>query len=375
MPARQEPAQSGLLGGLDLLPERGQRRAPQPAQDVGVAPLALDPSRAELAANQALLTLELPEHRLDVDPEVLVRLSRPERASAFREADDETLERVVAGFQEGLGQAAGWHRPQRVPVPPGVLGRDEPLLAGDANRDCSALLEQRLSERRVVLTGTQVTAKPEHVVQLVWVPRATAKLLLDLLECPRIDELAQLLLAEQLLEEIAVEREHLGPPLGPRRVVLVHVVRDVVEEQRARIRRGGGGFHVDEVELPRLQALEQLLQRGEVEDVLQALPVRLEDDRERAVLARDLEQALRLEPLLPERRPLAGPPARDQQRSARVLAEVRAEERGGRELAHHEVLDLRRVDDELLGGRRRVGVGQVDRDAVVGPERLDLEPE
>ncbi len=212
-------------------------------------------------------------------------------------------------------------------------------------------------------------------MQLVWVPRATAKLLLDLLERPRIDELAQLLLAEQLLEEIAVEREHLGPPLGPRRVVLVHVVRDVVEEQRARIRRGGGGFHVDEVELPRLQALEQLLQRGEVEDVLQALAVRLEDDRERAVLACDLKQSLRLEPLLPERRPLAGPPARDQQRTARVLAEVRAEERGGRELAHHEVLDLRRVDDQLVGGRRRVGVGQVDRDAVVGPERLDLEPE
>ena len=46
------------------------------------------------------------------------------------------------------------------------------------------------------------------------------------------------------------------------------------------------------------------MQRRQVEHVLQALAVRLEDDRERAVAARDLEQALRLQPLLPERRAL-----------------------------------------------------------------------
>ena len=47
------------------------------------------------------------------------------------------------------------------------------------------------------------------------------------------------------------------------------------------------------------------LQRGQVEDVLQALAVGLEHDRERAVVARDLKQALGLQPLLPQRRALA----------------------------------------------------------------------
>ena len=99
----------------------------------------------------------------------------------------------------------------------------------------------------------------------------------------------------------------------------------------------------------RLQAREQPLQRRQVEHVLEALAVGLEDDRERAVLARDLEEALRLQPLLPERRALARPPARDQQRAAGVLAEARAEERGVAQLGHHELLDLVRVDEELLG--------------------------
>ena len=95
----------------------------------------------------------------------------------------------------------------------------------------------------------------------------------------------------------------------------------------------------------------------------------------RAVLAGDLEQALRLQPLLPERRPLARTPPWDQQRSACVLAEARAEQRAGSELAHHELLDLVRVDDQLVDRRSRVGVGKVESDPVVGPERLHLEAE
>ena len=120
-----------------------------------------------------------------------------------------------------------------------------------------------------------------------------------------VDQLAQLLLAEQLAQQVAVERERLRTPLRRRRVVLVHVGRDVVEEERRRERRRRRGLDVDEIELARAQPAEQPLQRRQVEDVLQALAVRLEDDREARVLARDLEQPLRLEPLLPERRPLA----------------------------------------------------------------------
>src|SRR4029079_5653344 len=87
------------------------------------------------------------------------------------------------------------------------------------------------------------------------------------------DQLTQLLLPEQLAQQVAVEGERLGPALRRRRVVLVHVGRDVVEEKRRGERRRGGGLDVDQIDLPRLQAVQQPLQRGQVEDVLQAFKV------------------------------------------------------------------------------------------------------
>src|SRR5204863_8040143 len=50
LPVREEAAEGGLLGGLDLLAQRGERRASQPPQDVGLAPLALGATGPELAA-------------------------------------------------------------------------------------------------------------------------------------------------------------------------------------------------------------------------------------------------------------------------------------------------------------------------------------
>ena len=87
------------------------------------------------------------------------------------------------------------------------------------------------------------------------------------------------------------------------------------------------GLDVDDVELPGLDTPEDPAERGQVEDVLEALAIRLEDDRELRVAAGDLEEALRLQALLPERRPLARAAARDEERAGRVLAEPRAVER------------------------------------------------
>jgi hypothetical protein len=69
------------------------------------------------------------------------------------------------------------------------------------------------------------------------------------------------------------------------------------------------------------------VQPGQVEHVAQALPVRLEDDGEVAVALGDLEQGLRLQPLLPQRGALARIRAGDEQGAGGVLAEASAEER------------------------------------------------
>jgi len=212
-------------------------------------------------------------------------------------------------------------------------------------------------------------------VELIRVARVTTQLCLDLLECVGVEQVAQLLLAEQLAQQVAVERESLRAPFGRRRVVLVHVGRDVVEEERSRVGRGRRGLDVDEIELTGLEPGEQALQGRQVEDVLEALAVRLEHDRERAVPPCHLEQGLRLQPLLPERRALIGPPARNQECARSVLAEARAEERALADFVHDEVFELLDADQQILGRRRHVGVREMQRDAVVRPDGLHLEAE
>ena len=212
-------------------------------------------------------------------------------------------------------------------------------------------------------------------MQLVGVARGTAKTALHLLDRLRVEQVAQLLLAEQLAQELAVERERLGAALGRRRVVLVHVGGDVLEDERAGERRGGHRLDLDQIELARLQPLEDLLQRRQVEDVLQAFAVGLEHDRKGRVAPRDLEQALRLQSLLPERRALAGAAARDQKRPGRVLAEAGAEERALSDLVHDQLLDLVGPDEKLVQRGRLVDVGKVKRDAVVRPDGVRLDAE
>ncbi len=229
--------------------------------------------------------------------------------------------------------------------------------------------------RLVELADAHVAAKPQLVVQVIGILRQRPQRRLDVGERIDVDQLAQLLLAEQLPQQIAVERERLRTPLRRRRVVLVHVGRDVVEQERRRERRRARALHLDEIDLARAQPVQQLLQRREVEDVLQALAVRLEHDREARVLARDLEQVLRLQPLLPERRALAGPAARDEQRTRGVLAEPRAEERGLPHLREHELVELLRSEQQQVRRRRHVGLGQVERNPVVRPDRLHLDAE
>ena len=120
----------------------------------------------------------------------------------------------------------------------------------------------------------------------------------------------------------------------------------------------------------RAEPAEQVLQRGQVVDVLQALADGLEQDRERRILAGHVEQLRGPLPLLPERRAFARGAARQQQRPGRALAEPGREQRRTADLFGDDVLDLVGVESEQVGARRGVlGVGEPDDDAVVGGRR------
>src|SRR6185503_2254020 len=132
---------------------------------------------------------------------------------------------------------------------------------------------------------------------------------------------------QQLAEEVAVQRQGAGAALGQRRIAVVHVRRDIVEEQRAgewaRLRR----LDAVDRDLAAGDPAEHLAEGGQVEDVGEDLAVRLDEDREAAVARGDRQEIRGPLTLLPERRPGAGPPARQEQRASRVLAEPRGEQR------------------------------------------------
>ena len=82
----------------------------------------------------------------------------------------------------------------------------------------------------------QVAHPAQHVAERIRARRARARgaaleIVLHLRQRGRVDQLAQLLLAEQLAQKIPVERQRRRAPLGAGGVALVHVARHVVEQQ------------------------------------------------------------------------------------------------------------------------------------------------
>ena len=389
LPGGQKARELRLIDRLGLLAQRRDAGPAQPAQDVGVAPLALAATGEQLAAHQLARALELAQRRGQVDPEAPVDLPRRERPVGARVTANERHHRVVDRLEVGLRQAARRRNADRVAVEPGVLGGDPALLAGDPDAH-SAALALELAEHRLgrealgrallELVGGQVAEPAQDLLERVAVAGERVRMqelerALDLLQRLGVDQLAELVGAEQLRQQVAVERQGRRAPLGVGRVALVHVGGDVVEEQRGGERRGGLRLDLDQRDLARVEVAQQLDQRRQVEHVAQALAVGLEDHREAGEVLGDLEQALRLQALLPQRRALARVGARDQQAPGGVLAEAGAEQGRAAELAHDQVLDLVGLEQHQVGVGRLVRVGQVDDDPVVRPDRVGLEVE
>ena len=76
--------------------------------------------------------------------------------------------------------------------------------------------------------------------------------------------------AEELAQQVPIERQRGRTALGQRRVRLVHVGGDPVEQQRLRERRRARRIHRDDAHSPGAHVPEHLLQRGQVEHVAEA---------------------------------------------------------------------------------------------------------
>src|SRR5204863_6149935 len=117
------------------------------------------------------------------------RLPGRERTARAGEADEQRRQRRLHRLEELLREPTGRHHTEGVAVPAGILGGDQPLLAGEADAQRSALREERRRVSLLVLAVPQVAAAAEEIVQLVGRPRRPRELALDVGERRRVDQL------------------------------------------------------------------------------------------------------------------------------------------------------------------------------------------
>ena len=190
-----------------------------------------------------------------------------------------------------------------------------------------------------------------------------------------VEKFAKFHPAQQFGQQCGVQGQCRRAPFGQRAVALVHERADIAEQQRGGERRRGRRLHLHQPDAALGDACHHLRQRRDVVDVLQALPHRLQHDREVRVFARHVEQLGGALALMPQRGPFAGVAPRQQQRPGRALPEPGGEQRRAAHLGGHQRLDLLGLEHEQLRARRGlVGVGQPHHDAVIARGRLLVDP-
>ena len=165
-------------------------------------------------------------------------------------ARDQVDDRRGDGVGAGAREADGHGHAEGVAEPAGVLGRAHALLGRDPAEERPALgdeLVDPLLHGRAVdrsqpeLVERQRPEQPELIVGLVDVARQATfdqplQLELEVGQHVGVDQLAELLGAEQVAQQIAVEGQRRRAALRQRRVAGVHVDGDPPEHERLRER-------------------------------------------------------------------------------------------------------------------------------------------
>ena len=75
-----------------------------------------------------------------------------------------------------------------------------------------------------------------------------------------VDQVAQLLLAEKLAQQLAIQGQRAGSPFRQRRIALVHVGGQIVEEERAGEGRSRDRLHFTDFDLASGHSAEDVAQ-------------------------------------------------------------------------------------------------------------------
>ncbi len=153
-----------------------------------------------------------------------------------------------------------------------------------------------------------------RLVRIAWeaLREQSLQLELDCCNCLGVEQLTKVFAAEQLGQQLAIQRERLRAPFGQRRVAGVHELRYIREKEGRREGRRTLGVDGDHPDLARTDRTQQTQQGRHVEVIRHHLAPGLGEDREVGILTGDLQQARAAHSLLPQGSAPARTPARQQ---------------------------------------------------------------
>ena len=411
VPGRQEPAERIGRDRFDLGAQRGQRTAAQQAKHFRVdefpgaiaAPVVAEvgpgpTERAELALGHPAGTGQSPQRigdNGDAQSEERSRFLGHEGTAGARIPAEQPTQRIRNRLQQRRRNARRQRRAQRVAEHRRIGRVGPPLHAADPDHDgAPGCPESGQRGRRIQVdrSGLHLVdrERAENAQQVGDLVRGTSTAILaqplQVGLCAgqrlRVEQVAQrepVTAAEQFGQQRGIDGESGSPTFGQWRVALVEELGDVTEEQGTRERRRRGRGDLDDAHRSGPDLTHQRYQGGYVEDVGQAFPNRLGDDREGRVLGGYLQQLAGPLTLLPERLPFADLPARQQQRARRALAEAGREDSRTAYLRSHLGFQGLRIQGYGIDHLRCVAVvlhvRQPQHDAVVGVHGLYVDSE
>ncbi len=388
LPLRLESGQHIAVDRLDLAAKCGERTAPQDAQNVPVTPFPFGAVGAELSSDQPAFSLQLGQRCLGpggIDTQAGCELAGEERTVGAGEPADEVEQRMVDRIGERRREPGRQSHSQRVTQSRRVFGGCVVTTGFETDFDDAPLIEEFGESDRgieaVDTIGHLVDRERPQPSQEIFEPvdvsglpgfGCSLKFGFELGEHFGVEEFPQLLGAQQVVQQITVERQGRRPALGQRSVAFVHVLSHPTEQQTAGHRRGRVGVDRVNGDLAGSQIAQNRPQGRDVEHIVQTFTGGLQKDREARVLGRHREQIGRLLPLLPQWSPAVRATTRQQQRPSRALAEASRKHCGVGQLGDEEVVEVIGIYQQLVDRNAILGLGQPNHDAVVGPHELHI---
>ena len=292
LPVRKEPRQRVLFHRLHFPPQPRQRLPPYQPQHLRIAPLAMNSARYEPALQHSPLMRQLTQsalHSRRVQRKPLCHDTERERPMRPRISPYQFQHRLHHRLQQRRRQPRRQRNPQPIPIPRRILRRNQPPLARNAQLQQPPPPHQPLHVRQQIrrfhtprqFIARQISQPQTQIVNPIRRPRSVRLLqalrdLLDLCNRIRVQQLAQIRLAQQLTQLLLIDRQCLRAPLRQRSIAVIQEICHVAEQQRSRKRRRLPRLHHVHAQLPLFHRPQRLHQRRHVKHIAQALAIRLQ---------------------------------------------------------------------------------------------------